>query len=575
MSPTAKWAPLVFDAWTPLSYKKVLNDVHASGIPWLAPVWAGEHTRRWQSYTVLRAYYDNSARLLKTVLTTEEIQAIEGRREYGDAALLVDTARSKCLGDDQQIVVAGADQFDESKGDENTPESRAAAQRQDELRQLADDDRFWTKLVETERNASKLGDGTYFTYWDSRRNRPTTITYEPDAYFPVLETEVDGYPTRVHIAWELTEKEAKDKHGTSKTIIHRITFDLRDVDEYSTPWGPQTQRCFMTEAEFVVGSDVRDVDDLAESAAVYMLDINGDEIRDKDLGIDFIPVIHIPNTIAENDHYGQSTIARQTQLLDDLASVDSDIQASGDLTGNPTLVTKGAPKVDPKTGAPVNINVGPGLHLDVPTDGDAFFLSGHEGIDGLMRVRAELLDRLSVNSRITAAAQGRIDVTKLQAGVILQLSFGPLSSLIDEMRLARRDKYRLKFKFDQKFMLLNGVWDGELLVADLLFGSYLPSDRTAVINDCINAVKAGVMSLETAIRMMIEVGVPVEDIADEIAKIDARDYAGAVQLLDATGSDKAVGDKLGVEIERPDPEAIPEVPPVDPDDPENQPPQAQ
>jgi hypothetical protein len=551
MGSDKKFAPLSFDNWAPFSYKRAIRDKNTAGLDWMAPTWVGDERRRHQAYAMLQGYRDNIARHFSPFYSDDERQALDKRREYGDANLLLETARSKMMGDQQTIVVAGAEKYDEAAED-NTPEATAANERQDELRQWGEEDRFLTKMTETERNAVDLGDGVYTLSWVEDKRRPVLLPWEPDCYFPVLDSVPRGeYPTKVHLAWELTDDEARAKYREAVTVIHRITFELVDVEEvgltpYAVPYETElvTEVCLMTEAEFKTTKGARSVDDLEEASAIYMLDDEDQPVDRKPLGIDFLPVIHIPNTVAELTHYGRSVLTPVLQLCDDIHSVDSDIQASSDLTGNPSYVFKGGNPAE-------NREVGPGFSFNVPENGGIEVISGREAIEGLMNHRDGLLDRLAVNSRITAAAQGRINPEKLQAGVILQLSFGPLTSLVDEMRLARKDKYRLLFKFVQRYMLINGEWQGEVHEADLAFGSYLPSDRSAMVTDVCAAYGAKLISAETAIRMLIEVGFPIDDIAEELQKIDARDYEGAVQLLDATGSDEAVENMLGVKIERP------------------------
>jgi hypothetical protein len=105
----------------------------------MAPVWIGEENRRrHQAYALLQGYRDNVARLFLPFTSTEELRTIDGRREYGDAALLIETARSKMMGDQQAIVVQGADDYDDGS-DGNSTEAKAADDRQEELRQWGGD----------------------------------------------------------------------------------------------------------------------------------------------------------------------------------------------------------------------------------------------------------------------------------------------------------------------------------------------------------------------------------------------------------------------------------------------------
>lgn len=56
----------------------------------------------------------------------------------------------------------------------------------------------------------------------------------------------------------------------------------------------------------------------------------------------------------------------------------------------------------------------------------------------------------------------------------------------------------------------------------------------------------GVLSLETAVRMLMDAGYPVEDASEEVGRIQARAFEAAARLADATGDNTAVRHFLGL-----------------------------
>ncbi|MGV9578588.1 hypothetical protein ACWDRZ_18275 [Streptomyces sp. NPDC003509] len=62
----------------------------------------------------------------------------------------------------------------------------------------------------------------------------------------------------------------------------------------------------------------------------------------------------------------------------------------------------------------------------------------------------------------------------------------------------------------------------------------------------VNAVGASVLSVETGIRMLINVGCPIDHAQAEIARIQSRAFKAAVRLADVTGDDAAVREYLGL-----------------------------
>jgi hypothetical protein len=80
-----------------------------------------------------------------------------------------------------------------------------------------------------------------------------------------------------------------------------------------------------------------------------------------------------------------------------------------------------------------------------------------------------------------------------------------------------------------------------------VFGSFLPSDRSATVDDAMKLIDKAA-SRETVMKMLQEVGIPIEDISAEIDRIDQRDFDAAVALLDATGNTQAVEEFLRVKV---------------------------
>ncbi|MER7118439.1 hypothetical protein ACFQL8_09380 [Streptomyces goshikiensis] len=98
----------VSDAWSWLDYKPMMANSDGHPHRGLAPqaTWLPrESVRRLAAYKVLAAYDANQAGEL-AALTGNDAGA--ERREFGDAAVFVNTTLAHLLGKSQQIVVAGA-----------------------------------------------------------------------------------------------------------------------------------------------------------------------------------------------------------------------------------------------------------------------------------------------------------------------------------------------------------------------------------------------------------------------------------------------------------------------------------
>ena len=606
---------LRIDAWSYLNYKPVYAG-DATGMPnrrvfpeahhtWVPP----EDERRLAAYKLLTAYDQNQAAELAEV--GGDIHARE-RREFGDPSMLIDTVMAHVLGREQTITIPGA----EHEGDTTADADAAMAARvQELLRDWADDEQLPMRLQQAERKAVSLGDGVYRLAWDPDKNRPTVRVHDPGFYFPVIGEDADGgdYPTRVHFAWELPE----DPKRGLKARIRRITYELDwirpatgsgvdqagravraplpgtlpdDAADGEIPPPPLTRgdflnpdngaiarqyawndqpsyvTCYLTDATWNIG-DLKgqvDVDSLPLDAATFATRGDGEVLDHLDLLLDFIPVVHLPNTVPPaEEHWGQSSLAKVLQVLDELAGSDTDSARASATTGSPPIGIWGKAA----TGSGVQ-DVGPGMVYTLGEGGGMIAVDTSKNLAELRNHVHDLQDRTANVARLPAVALGTMDPSKVPSGYALQLSLGPLDALVSSMRLARDHKYRLLLKMVQRLYLAgqHPDWAGVTVQpAKLTFGAYTPTDKQAVLEQVTTGVDK-VLSRETAIRMLMDAGFPIEDAAQEIERIESRQFEQAKALADATGSTQAVGDFLGIKNLEPDPTPPPVILPATPGD---------
>ncbi|MFF0741536.1 hypothetical protein ACFYVL_14165 [Streptomyces sp. NPDC004111] len=563
------------DAWSWLNYKPSMASAtdrrpHRALSPEAYASWVPDDAvRRLAAYRLLAAYDSNQAGELAALTGNESASE---RREFGDPATFVDTALAHLLGQSQQIIVPGA----EHAGDESAPpEAVAAADAQQRLRDWAEVELLPLRMQATERKAVLLGDGVYLLAWDPTKGRVRLKTYDPGFYFPVLDDDADpgDYPSRVHLAWEIPE----DPQRGLKTRLRRITFELGPIETASRvvqekngrtrreavetsegimlnpgdtyrletnsiervyPWSDgQTSAltCYLTDAEWNV-DDLRrgqSLDDLPLDKARFRTRGDGQVLHRLDLRLDFIPVVHLSNSVADGEHFGQSSLAKVMQALDELAETDTDSARASATTGAPIIGLAGArAEVDRVTGRPKPLSVEPGTVFQL-ADGGRMDVLDTSGQLAELRARVEeIRDRAAVNSRLPAVALGTVDPSRVPSGYALQLSLGPLTSLIGSMRLARAHKYSLLLKMVQRIHQAghsDGWPAGACFPARLVFGPHTPTDRTAVLDEAVKGVSGGVFSLETGIRMLQDAGYPIEDAREEVRRILARREPGTGQ----------------------------------------------
>ena len=586
---------LIYDAWTPLAFKRQFGTRSATsvGAGFNAPLWVGdEHKRRLLAYALLRAYQDNAAR--EFIISADQA-AVDNRREYGEAALLVNTVLGALLGEDQSIITEGSDETTDAGAP--TTEATAARALQEWFEGWAKDERLPLKMIETERRAIGLGDGVYSLGWSGAKGRPRLRVWDPTFYFPVLDDgNEDDYPRKVHIAWEVADPELKP--GRMK--VRRITWemgpilpanqasrlgavllgaedelvqgDVRAEDgtitrQYAWNDEPSAETCYLTDATWELDRTDRRVDDFTQGSATYAEDEDG-TVNRRDLMIDFLPVVHLPNTVSLLEHFGRSVLATVLQALDDLSNADTDLASAAATTGSPPIALAGGTVSRDAKGRSL-ITYRPGEILE-SGEGKLTVLDTSKSLDALIAYIEFLLKRISVNSRVAESLLGRVKPNEVPSGVALALGFGPTEQLVKEMRLVRSEKYPLLLKFAHRIALAGQMTDvpPEWIHTEIVMGSFLPQDMTEAIDLVTKGLSAKAISLETAVTMLVEAGFPIKDAFAEVEKIQSRDFEGASELLGALGSKELVADYLGRELPKepapaPVPPALPTDPPVD------------
>ncbi|MFH8294979.1 hypothetical protein [Streptomyces sp. NPDC018059] len=583
------------DAWGWLNFKPVYADPHLGtpnrrAFPSAHATWVpDEDARRLAAYTVLAAYDNNQAGELAEVRDGPEARE---RREFGDPATFIDAITADVLGDEQRIVVDGA----EHDEDDTSPDAAEASAVQEALLQWAEDEQLAMRMQQGERKAVGLGDGVYRLSWEPGKGRPTVRAVDPGFYFPVLDDDAGEFPRRVHFCWELPE----DPKRGLKDRLRRVTYELAPiapatvsgtdrhgrplrtflgeadaplltpgdmVDEAGTilrqyPWNdaPSAYTCYLTDAVWLLEDLERtsDVDDLPLDRAMYAQRDDGEVLNGLDLMIDFIPVIHLPNTVpAAEEHWGRPSLARVLQIMDELAASDTDAARASATTGSPILSVSGLQ--DSRT----DLAAGPGMVFKLADGGRMDVLNTAPQLAQLLATVESLRDRAAVNLRLPAVALGTQDPAQMPSGYALRLSLGPLDKLIAGMRLARRHKYMLMLKFVQRLFIAgqHPDWIGRTVQpATVVMGAYTPTDRAGVLEEVVAAYEANLVSLETALRMLAEGGWPIEDIPAEIERIQSRAFLQAGALADATGDAQAVRDYLGLKGKAPEQVPVPVLP---------------
>jgi hypothetical protein len=259
----------------------------------------------------------------------------------------------------------------------------------------------------------------------------------------------------------------------------------------------------------------------------------------QDLGLDFIPVVHVPNTVT-SEHFGEATLAYVLEVIDEIVTTETDLAGAAALVGTPPLAVKG--RLDSAK------SYGPGTVYEMGDNGDARFLDTSHSLDALLGYVAHLTDRLLTNMQLSKSYLGSGDAQQVPSGVALRLMFSLLTNLVQRMRLARQDKYALLFKFAARMAMTTGELEPttDLPPIELQFGYHLPGEQAIVIEETRQLYNDGLISLATAVRRLKAAGVEIEDVDAEVIALQREDIQAARDIVDATGDVTAARTRLGL-----------------------------
>lgn len=520
------------DLWSPLGFIDELAGRHGEA-PKDAPLYLDvPDQRRLTAYRFLSALATNTRR---NWLPDSEQEAwfttgpdgllaparasAQSYREYGDAAALVDAARALVLGDTQELAVEGDDPV-------------ATFMRDWWKREKLDQ-----KLIEGETNTTKLGDGVYVLAPSSRARRPKLRVYDPGFYFPDTEAVVpewddEDFPPVVHLAWEHTDADGVLWVRRTTWQMSKLAAPVAAKWDASSGSSGRAWTCMYRVVDYRR-------DRWKDRATIYAAEPSRVAVTVtewQDLGVDFVPVVHVPNTPGE---FGESILSRVAQILDDIANNDTDTAQTAQTSVAPTWVTSGGPAG--------GLDGRPGTELGLPEGASAGWSDTSKNLDAMLKYRAALGKLLAQNSRLSEVLLGRVAPNEVPSGYALELGFHPARQLMRDMRAVRSEKFPLLVKFAARLAQASGwLAAGPTPDVDVVLGSSLPSDRSTAVDTVKALLPAHAISVRTAVTILVDAGFPIDDVGREIRRIRSEDAEGAEKLVQATGSLAAASAILGV-----------------------------
>lgn len=497
----------ILDLYAPLNHIPAMgNDRHR-----YTPTWVPKtEQRRLAAYEVFSRLTANRAATLRT-----DPGAAQSLREYGDVELLVTTTRDLILGETQTL-----------RCDDETALTW--------FTEWATKERLEQKLLTLEHDAVQLGDGVAVLGWNTLKNRPVLRVYNPGFYFPAPTIDDDEYPSTVAIAYEW-----ENTSGTK--FVRRYLWQLIDTRETTSfKYGSAgTFTCMYAAHDIRLDSLTagRDVHDLTMGSVQYSLltDQDGESVEFVDMGVDFIPVVHVPNTPSTEEDFGESVLLYASQALADLQNSDTDLAMAAQQAA-PPLVT------DEDYG---DLPGGPGAVWGTGTG--TKYLDTSKNLTALQSHISGLKDRIAETTRVSKVLLGQVQPNEVPSGYALELGFHPSRNLLQSLRTVRSEKYPLILKFAYRLAQTAGATpSGKTPHAWIELGAALPADKPTAIDQVKEMRSAKAMSTVTAVKTLQAAGFPIEDAQTEVALIKQEWFEEAYNLVRATGDATAARTLLGL-----------------------------
>lgn len=576
------------------------------------PSWMDDETkRRIEHYRIA----DALRRQVSRVTLPSDSPKRTDYRELGEAGMLAERRASAVIGDGVILRVPGADERlpdepilpDEPEEPELEGVDRAIARvrtrkyramlesyeslaetrisewetahleqpllraRQEALRNWADEQRLEAKLREMQGELVQPLGEAIVTLASVAGAWPDITVWEPDAYHPVFAGELlSEFPGKTHLAYEFDDV---DDNGRGKRMIRRVTWELVTLvdPESGEPQTsdlayrdePTSTTCVYTDAYFEkdnrTTARVVHLDDLQRVARFgkYINEEGAEVDADRvDLGVDFIPVVHVPRKLLSLTHFAPSMFVDAAQLLDTIAENDTDASRASGFTGAPPLVAKDV-RLGTKDPDGV-IRYRPGVIFQGGKDASVSKVDMGDSL-GKLDEHGELLrDRLYAVLASPKALIGReSENNRDESGVARETAFTPFVQTIRDARLAADAKHRLLLKFAQRMAIVSGAPDvaddSRVYDAEVELGSFMPNDVAHVIEQIVALAQSGLMVPELAFRWLTQVGVDVGDADLLIKALKSSDFDGAEALAAMLGR-KYAARYLGIPFDEDDPD---------------------
>jgi len=262
----------------------------------------------------------------------------------------------------------------------------------------------------------------------------------------------------------------------------------------------------------------------------------GGKVRDLDIGITFLPIVHWNNLPGPEEH-PISDMHPVLNVLEKLALNDGDTATTSSVQASPPVVIEGpqptsitkakaAKQTSAGTQRAGSFNISPKQVIFTGDSGrKAYILDVSSLLTALKTHETILHDRLYTNSAVTRIGAGAMEGKDWPAWESLALASGPLIDLVMMKLTTRTEKYAMLGQFIARYgvakQLIQGMTEADVkaMTFTVTFPQALQSNVRADRQFAIDAYQARVIDLQTALEFVKSTGIDI-DVQTVIGRMD-------------------------------------------------------
>jgi hypothetical protein len=332
------------------------------------------------------------------------------------------------------------------------------------LNELALEQDWATLDFDTMVDAAVLGDGAFKITWDPDANRPVITSVDPSGLWAWTRPDNVRAVTRVVQRYELSAPDAYDFFGIG-TI--------------------------MGSGSVPVIEDWR--------ADRMIIEVGGEEVHDEPNPYGWIPYVIFPNVARPHELWGESDLTDLIDICRELNRRLSVVARILQVSGNPIAVLENVTGSD-------GIRADEGAVWELPEGSRAYLLDMLAS--GGVRLHIDYIDAL-YRALYDLAETPRTafgDSGRNVSGAALEVEIQPLVQKVMRKRRVWDAVYRQR---NAKVLDLLERFGGEAIGGvrrtSVVWGSVLPSDRSALVSEEVQLVGAGIHSRRTAMNLLGDV----------------------------------------------------------------------